>query len=67
MIDFSIVDAHLHLWDITKLNYPWLNDIPALNKTFSLDDYNAACGNIKVGKSFFRNALNFYRISTLPN
>ena len=53
MIDFPIVDAHLHLWDITKLNYPWLDDIPALNKTFSLDDYNTACGDIKVEKMVF--------------
>ena len=53
MIDYPIIDAHLHLWDITKLKYPWLDDIPAFNKTFSLDDYNRACGNIKVEKMVF--------------
>jgi L-fuconolactonase len=53
MITFPIIDAHLHLWDINKLKYPWLNDIPALNKTFSLDDYNRACGEIKVEKMVF--------------
>jgi L-fuconolactonase len=53
MIDYPIVDTHLHLWDIKKLTYPWLNDIPALNRTFSLDDYNRACGDIKVEKMVF--------------
>lgn len=53
MIDFPIVDTHLHLWDLNRIRYPWLDDIPALNKTFSLDDYNKACGNIKVEKMVF--------------
>lgn len=53
MITFPIIDAHLHLWDTNKLKYPWLNDIPALNRTFSLDDYNKACGEIKVEKMVF--------------
>jgi L-fuconolactonase len=53
MIDYPIVDTHLHLWDIKKLKYPWLNDTPALNRTFSLDDYNKACGSIKVEKMVF--------------
>jgi L-fuconolactonase len=53
MITFPIIDAHLHLWDINKLKYPWLIDIPALNKTFSLDDYNRVCGDIKVEKMVF--------------
>ena len=53
MIDFPIVDTHLHLWDLNRIRYPWLDDIPALNKTFSPDDYNKACGNIKVEKMVF--------------
>lgn len=53
MIDFPIVDAHLHLWDIEKLKYPWLEGIPELNRTFSLDDYDHACGPIRVEKMIF--------------
>lgn len=53
MIDYSIIDTHLHLWDIKKFRYPWLDEIPALNRTFSLDDYNKACGSVKVGKMVF--------------
>jgi L-fuconolactonase len=43
-IDFPIVDAHIHLWDINKLSYPWLNDVPKINRTFDLSDYNQAMG-----------------------
>jgi L-fuconolactonase len=53
MIDFPIVDAHLHLWDLEKIEYPWLKDIPALNRAFSLTDYNRACGDIRVEKMVF--------------
>jgi L-fuconolactonase len=52
-MNYPIIDTHLHLWDITKFRYPWLDDIKALNKTFSLDDYNRACGDIKVEKIVF--------------
>jgi L-fuconolactonase len=53
MIDFPIVDTHLHLWDINHLSYPWLNDIPKLNRTFLLEDYKEACGGIEVEKMIF--------------
>lgn len=52
-MNYPIIDTHLHLWDTTKLRYPWLDDIKALNKTFTLDDYNRACGDIKVEKIVF--------------
>lgn len=38
----KIIDAHLHLWDISKLHYPWLNDVPVINKTFLIEDYKKA-------------------------
>ncbi len=53
MIDFDIVDAHVHIWDINRLRYPWLDDNPFLNRTFTLVDYNEACGDVKVGKMVF--------------
>ena len=48
MLDFPIIDTHLHLWDISRLRYPWLNDIPRLNRSFFLDDYREACGGMDV-------------------
>jgi len=53
MIDFPVIDTHLHLWDINYLSYPWLEDIPPLDRSFSLDDYNKACGDLNVEKMIF--------------
>lgn len=53
MIDFPIVDAHLHIWDQERLSYPWLNSIPMLNRSFSLEEYNQACGPLNVEKIVF--------------
>ena len=39
---FPIIDAHIHLWDLTKLDYPWLANVPCINRSFVLSDYDAA-------------------------
>jgi L-fuconolactonase len=53
MLNFPIVDTHLHLWDPRRLRYPWLDDIPLLNKPYLLDDFNRACGSVQVEKMVF--------------
>jgi L-fuconolactonase len=53
MIDFPIVDSHLHVWDPNYIDYPWLHKNQLLNKKFMLDEYNKACGEIKVEKMVF--------------
>ena len=53
MVDFPIVDTHLHLWDPRKLRYPWLDNIPILNRSFLLEDYKKACGPVQVEKMVF--------------
>jgi len=35
----SIIDTHLHLIDQDRLHYPWLQDVPALNRSFPLQEY----------------------------
>ncbi len=50
---FPIVDTHLHLWDPQHLRYPWLDDIPLLNKPYLLEDYNEAIARVEVGKMVF--------------
>jgi L-fuconolactonase len=53
MLPFPIVDSHLHLWDLDKLHYPWLADVPFLNRTFLLEDFREACGSVEVESMVF--------------
>ena len=53
MTDFPIIDTHLHLWDINNLDYPWLNDIPFLHRTFTIEDYKKACSGLNIEKMVF--------------
>lgn len=53
MIDIPIVDAHVHLWDPARLRYPWLDNIPQLNRPHLLDDYRRACGPLRVERMVF--------------
>jgi len=53
MINFPVIDTHVHLWDQGHLSYPWLSGIPLLNRSFLPDDYKKACGNLNVEKMVF--------------
>ena len=53
MIDFPIVDTHVHLLDHDKLNYPWVDDLPLLGRSFVLEDFDAARGPVDVEKIVF--------------
>ena len=53
MPDFPIIDTHLHVWDTRKLRYPWLDEIPLLNKPYLLADYNRATGPVQLEKMVF--------------
>lgn len=53
MLDFGIVDAHLHIWDTKHLSYPWLNDISLLNRPFLPEDYIEASRDLVVEKMVF--------------
>jgi L-fuconolactonase len=53
MPNFPIVDTHLHIWNPRYLRYPWLDDIPLLNKPYLLEDYNKATGPVEVERMVF--------------
>ncbi|RED50111.1 amidohydrolase family protein [Seonamhaeicola aphaedonensis] len=53
MKNSSIIDAHIHLWDVKHLDYPWLNQFPKINRTFSLSDYNKATAEQSIEKMIF--------------
>jgi L-fuconolactonase len=53
MLDFPIVDTHLHVWDPARLSYPWLKGNALLNKAYLPADYDKACVPIAVEKMVF--------------
>ena len=57
----SLTDAHMHLWDLQRLRYPWLTpplpvgitgDVTPIARNYLLDDYlrDAAAGGVRVEK-----------------
>lgn len=48
MPDFPIVDSHVHLYDVEKLAYPWLANVPRINRSYGLADFDAARGPVEV-------------------
>ncbi len=53
MIDFPAVDTHLHFWDLDRFRYPWLDDIPRLNRSFFPDDYKQAVNGLEIEKMVY--------------
>ena len=52
-MDLPIIDTHLHLWDVDNLNYPWIRDLPPLNRSFMVEDYREATKNFDIEKMVF--------------
>lgn len=50
---FPIIDTHLHLWDPGLIPYPWLSNVPLLNKPYLLDDYRRAFASVEVEAMVF--------------
>ena len=54
-----VVDSHIHFWDTKKLEYPWLAEEPAINRSFLKSD-------LKLGASNVTSAV-FVQADCLPN
>ena len=50
---FPIIDTHVHLWDIDLINYPWLVEVPPINKTHRPEDFTRACRPVDVESMIF--------------
>ena len=48
MPDFPIIDAHVHFYDVEKLNYSWMPNVPSLNHTSLVKDFDQARGKVDV-------------------
>jgi L-fuconolactonase len=53
MINTPLIDAHIHLWDLNHLSYPWVDQHPVLNRTFLIKDYDAARSGAEVEAMIF--------------
>jgi L-fuconolactonase len=53
MLPFPIIDSHLHIWDTHCLSYSWLKDVPKLNRSFGLCDFNNAVEDVDVEQMVF--------------
>lgn len=53
MPNFPIVDTHVHLWDLGRLNYPWLAKSRMLNRNFLPADFRRASEAVKIEKIVF--------------
>jgi L-fuconolactonase len=51
--NIPLIDSHLHLWDIELLDYPWLKDVPKINKSFSIVDYQDETKSLNIEKMVF--------------
>ena len=48
-----ISDAHVHFWDLELLDYPWLDEVPAIKKSFGPAEYKAATADIPISDMIF--------------
>jgi L-fuconolactonase len=46
---FSIIDAHIHLWDLTEFPVPWIAGNPILDRSYVLQDYKDQSAGLGVG------------------
>ncbi|TCD11874.1 amidohydrolase family protein [Oricola cellulosilytica] len=53
MPDFPIIDTHLHIWNTDALDYPWLEEAPKINRSFLLEDFDAATAGVDVEAMVF--------------
>lgn len=48
-----IVDTHQHLWDLSRLRLPWLDEVEPLNRSFLTADYAAAAEGCGVERTVY--------------
>lgn len=53
MPDFPIIDAHVHLCNVSELKYSWTKDAPQLGRNVSPADLKKAAGPVAIEKFVF--------------
>jgi L-fuconolactonase len=49
----NIIDTHQHLWNLDRLNLPWVNGIPELKRSFKFADYLKAAAKSGVTRTVY--------------
>jgi len=49
----GIVDSHVHFWNPQAFRYPWLDDLPVLNRAFLPETFSQASAGAGVAKMVF--------------
>jgi L-fuconolactonase len=52
-VPLSVVDAHVHFWDPAALDYPWLAEVPPIERACLPDAYRAAAADVPVQRVVF--------------
>ena len=47
-----LFDTHLHLIYPNKLSYPWLSEVPALNKPYNYEEYEITANRLGIDGCF---------------
>lgn len=53
MASLPLIDTHVHLWDLERQRYPWVAEHPVLNRTYGIDEFDAARGDVTIDKFVF--------------
>src|SRR5438128_1141119 len=52
-VEKPIIDAHQHLWDLRRLNLPWITPGTALARSYLPTDYQIACEDLGILKTVY--------------
>ncbi|MGP1394808.1 MAG: amidohydrolase family protein [Inquilinaceae bacterium] len=53
MVAFPIIDSHVHIYDPSALDYPWMAGVPALDRPHLIADFDAATAGVAVDRMIF--------------
>ena len=48
-----MIDTHVHFWDPTCLQYPWLDALPSLHRACLPDEYSRDTADTNISKMIF--------------
>ena len=47
----KIVDTHVHVWDLSRFDYSWTKEVPALDRSLGIDEYREAVREVDISKA----------------